>query len=355
MNRKKCLIISLKYHAGHWSHVVATYSLFTDLGYDTYLFVNEQFFTDKFKTDYRVCEKLKLIDYRIFDTVIVLFPHLKNTRQFLRFKLLGRARLIYFFHEPISSYRSFYNSGFSIGQILRLFFVNQFNKLTTFIATVIILPSETSFLTYKRDYEYLNVNYFKAPLLFDDEFKGTELNISEKKYISYIGTIASDHAFINFCEFVIYAINNELFRNMEFLIATNSLVDAELKKVLLSLGADVNIKIIDGSWLSDDEINYFYRTSAVVWNAYDRSNQSGVLAKSFMFATPVLGNNLIPNEFIIQNANGVYLKNNSDLYEMSTAIFHILNNLDSYALRSRETFIKNFYYKNQVDFFRNIV
>ena len=185
MNRK-CLIISLKYHAGHWSHIVATYSLFEDLGYDSCILVNEQFVTDKLKSDYRVCENLNFVDYRLYDIVIVLFPYFKNTLQLLKFKLLGRARLIYFFHEPISSYRLFYNSGFSIVQLLRLFLINQFNKLTTCIVTTIILPSETSFLIYKRNYKYLNGNYFQVPLLFDDEFKGMKLKIAEKKiYIIY--------------------------------------------------------------------------------------------------------------------------------------------------------------------------
>jgi glycosyltransferase involved in cell wall biosynthesis len=353
--KDKCLVISLKYHAGHWSHIVATYSLFNDLGYDAYLFVNKQFLLNKERNEFNICNRISYLDYTRYKVVVVLFPDVRNTWKLCKFKFLGNAKLIYLFHEPIDNYVSFYNSGFTLVQLVKLFFVNQFNKFTSLISSIILLPSKTSFSIYSRYYIYLNRNFFLVPLLFDDELKSSDLITSDKKFISYIGTIASDHAFSKFCNFINYAIKNYLFQDKIFLIATSNTLNPNVKNELLTLRNNGNLKIIDGNWLSNKEINYYFNCSAVVWNAYDRSTQSGILAKSFMFATPVLGNKLIPNEFIIQNSNGIYLDDNSDSNEISSALSEILNNLDFYSKNSRETFLSNYYYKNYISIFHIIL
>lgn len=353
--KDKCLIISLKYHAGHWSHVVATYSLFNDLGYDSYLLVNTQFVLNKDSYKFRIKNSLSFLDYKSYKIVIVLFPDVRNTWELCKFRVFGRAKIVYLFHEPIDSYLSFYNSGFTQMQLVKLFFVNQFNKFTSFISTIVLLPSNTSFLIYSNCYKYLNSNFFLVPLLFDDEIESSDLNTSNKKFISYIGTVASDHAFNKFYNFIKYAIKNHLFQDNIFLIATSNILSPEVRNDLLTLREQVNLKIIDGNWLSNEEINYYFCCSAVVWNAYDRSTQSGVLPKSFMFATPVLGNKLIPNEFIIQKSNGIYLDDNSDFNEISRALSDILNNLDYYSENSRETFLAKYYYKNYISIFNKIL
>lgn len=353
--KEKCLIISRKFHGGHWSHISAMYSLFNDLGYDTYLYVNEQFLNNEEEFVVKSRKKLNLSDYREFKLVVVLFPDFANSWNLIKFKFWGTAKLIYLFHEPIDNYSSFRLSGFSRKQIVRLFFINQFNKLTSLISTYILLPSNKSFITYRRSYEYLNNRYFLIPLLFDDEGKLCSVNSADRKFISYIGTIASDHAFEKFCTFVIYAIKNKLFQDKIFLIATSNTLDPLIKKELLISGSIVNLKIVDGAWLSNKEINYYFSKSAIVWNAYDRSNQSGVLAKSFMFGAPILGNKMIPNEFIIHKSNGIYLDNNTDLEEISAAVFDILKDLDSYSTNSRETFMNNYFYKKYISFFELIL
>lgn len=331
------------------------YGLLNDLGYDAHLYVNRQFLKNEEDCLVKSRIKLKHSDYRDFKIVVVLFPDLHNTWNLFKFKLLGNAKLIYLFHEPIDNYLSFRHSGFTIKQILRLFLINEFNKFTTFISTYVLLASNKSYVTYRSRYKYLNSRYFLVPLLFDDESKLCSVNTSGRKYISYIGSIASDHAFEKFCAFVVYAIKNNFFKDKIFLIATSSTLNTQIKKELLSLGSSVNLIIKDGVWLSNQEINYYFSKSVVVWNAYDRSNQSGVLAKSFMFGTPVLGNSLVLNEFIIDKINGIYLKNNSDEVEITAAIFDIMKDFDSYSTNSRRTFMKNYNYKKYISLFESIL
>ena len=167
--KNKCLIISLKYHAGHWSHIVATYRLFNDLGYDSYLHINTNFLSNVEDCDFNTCNKIGFGDYNRYKLVVVLFPSLKNTWELLKSRIFGSTKLVYLFHEPIGSYLSFYQSGFTKNQLIKLFFVNQFNKFTSYISTIILLPSNKSFLIFKNNYRYLNRNYFLVPLLFDDE------------------------------------------------------------------------------------------------------------------------------------------------------------------------------------------
>ncbi len=331
------------------------YGLFYDLGYDTYLYVNRQFLKNEEQFVVKSRKKLNLNDYKDFKLVVVLFPDLNNTWNIIKFKFLGNAKLIYLFHEPIDNYSSFRHSGFTKKQIFRLFLVNQFNKFVSLISTFILLPSNKSYITYRRSYKYLNNRYFLVPLLFDDESKLCSVNSAERKFISYIGSIASDHAFEKFCGFVIYAINNKLFQDKIFLIATSNTLNPLIKKELLSLGCNVNLKIADGDWLSNQEINYYFSKSAIVWNAYDRSNQSGVLAKAFMFGTPVLGNSLIPNEYIIQNHNGIYLKDNADVAEIAVTVQKLIDNIVNLSKYSRDTFLNKFYYKNYISEFNRIL
>ena len=113
--------------------------------------------------------------------------------------------------------------------------------------------------------------------------------------------------------------------------------------------------IVEGKWLSNQEINNYYDKSLLIWNSYDRSTQSGVLPKSFMFSTPVLGNNLIPNEYIVHKKNGFYLNDNSDFAEITDAIKYISKNIEDLSMCSRNTFLKFFYYKSFKNKFKKLI
>jgi hypothetical protein len=283
-----------------------------------------------------------------------MFPNIRNVLEILKFRFLGKNKILYFFHEPVGSYLDFYNSGFTILQLFKLLFINFVNIATISLCSHVILPSQNALSIYKNKYRFYNKKYSLIHLFFKDE-NIISLNDNNKKYISYIGTIASDHAFNKFCNFIDYALQNVLFKNFIFLIATGSILPDEAKNKFDKYKSNKQLLIFNGSWLSNDEINNFYCKSVLIWNAYDRSTQSGVLPKAFMFSTPVLGNDLSKNEYIIQNYNGIYLKDNSDLTEISNSIQIIIDNIEFYSRNSRDTFLTKFYYKNYISEFKNIL
>ena len=139
------------------------------------------------------------------------------------------------------------------------------------------------------------------------------------------------------------------------MIGTSSSINLELRNKLKFFQESNRLVIHDGNWLSNEEINIFFKDSIIVWNAYDRSTQSGILPKAFMFSTPVLGNSRIPNEFLIDYFNGIYLKDNTDNLEIVDAISVIIKNFEIFSLNSRHTFINKFHYGNYKFDFNKII
>ncbi len=98
--------------------------------------------------------------------------------------------------------------------------------------------------------------------------------------------------------------------------------------------------------MSNDEINIYYASSYLVWNAYNRSTQSGVLAKSFMFGTPglVMRHNL--SEFVENGREVKAVNSNADFTELDAAINDVLSNFDRYSTNARCNYERNYDYKN---------
>ena len=69
----------------------------------------------------------------------------------------------------------------------------------------------------------------------------------------------------------------------------------------------------------------------------------------------VLGNNLIPNEYIVHKKNGFYLNDNSDFAEITDAIKYISKNIEDLSMCSRNTFLKFFYYKSFKNKFKKLI
>lgn len=175
-----------------------------------------------------------------------------------------------------------------------------------------------------------------------------------KKYFSYIGTIAHDHAFDEFISFIIRAsADHQLTEKMRFMIATRNTVPdmAELHE----MEQKGLLKIIDGHPLTEDEINRCYSESLCVWNAYHRTTQSGVLAKAGMFATPaiVLRRNL--SEFAIEDKNVVCCENNRDYHQIRDALHKLTERFGLYSENARDIFEKTFYYRNNNSKMKDIV
>jgi glycosyltransferase involved in cell wall biosynthesis len=137
---------------------------------------------------------------------------------------------------------------------------------------------------------------------------------------------------------------------LRFLIATKSEFE-----IPLALAESSRVVIQKGRPLSDEEINEYYATTFVVWNAYVRTTQSGVLAKSFMFGTPaiVLKKNL--SEFTVDGQEVAAIDDNTSFEEIEKAVLRITENFDHYSLAARKRFEETFYYRQYNETFSKIL
>lgn len=343
---------SFKYNPGHFSHLIASYKLFESLGEETCLFVNEQF--NEMDTENKYNKYHKFSDFRNkkIGKAVIWFPSLQNILLVIYLHIFHKSKIFYVFHEPFDSITNYRKGGFSYFRILKFYLIDLINIIVVRFSHVIILPSNKSYEIYSKRYKNFNSNYHLMPLLFDDEADSEELETAEKKYISYIGTIAEDHAFNKYINFLISVMDDVDFENFKFLIATKSNIDKHNYSKIEKYIKNGKVKLIEGKPLSNKEINTCYLKSIVVWNAYDRSNQSGVLPKAFMFGTPVIVTINNTSEFLVNNKNGMIITDNTNQDEIKSAILNITENINSFKKYSRESFFKFFYYLNHIEIFK---
>lgn len=330
------LIISLNFNPGHVSHMVASYKQCEELGYKSIYYVDPAFFPFLPKGS-----NIQFVSEGIsckIDLAIFLFPSQKNLPLIWKLKHQG-TKVIYIFHEPLAPMSVYRKAGFSYKYLLRLWLINRISALIVKYSDIILLPSRKSVNLYVRNHSYKNNNYYYLPLMYEDERTIEFINL-KRQFFSYIGTIAADHSFNEYLDFVCWTIKNDELPEFNFLIATKSRF--EIPELLRNSS---RIVIKQGKAMTDEEINMCYASSIVVWNAYVRTTQSGVLAKSFMFGTPALVMRTNLNEFMHENANVVAIDENTDKSQIKRAIQKIYKNFENFSTESRIEFEKSFYYK----------
>lgn len=348
------LIISLNFNPGHFSHLVANYKLFEDSGFISHLYINKSFNQMDEKDEFRKINKPReLHKLKEIKAAVFWFPSLKNIIEIIRLRIFFKSKIIYVYHEPFDSIKNYYNSGFRFKKIVKICLINVVNIPIILLAHKIILPSASALSLYEKKYTLLNKNYAHIPLIFDDE--ANLIVAPSKKFISYIGTVAADHAFDRFVDFIEAAIKNDWFPNMQFLIATSSQLPLEQSKVLNPLMYTQRITISAGHPMKNSEINSFYKESQVVWNAYNRSMQSGVLPKAFMFGAAVIVLRRNANEFMDNYSTGVLINDNKNLLEIKKAVEDIIALKDNYFQNCRNKFFEKFYYKNKTEIFLSLL
>ena len=342
---KNALVISLNFNPGHVSHLVASYKQCEEIGYSsTYLVANE--FVDFLPQN---CRMTTLENSELnAQLAIFLFPSQKNLPLIWKLKRKG-CKIIYIFHEPLAPMKVYYQSGFSIRYLIKLWLINRVSALTVKWSDIILLPSNKAFALYRDNVLYKNNKYFYLPLMYADEREDVFEN-KKRLYFSYIGTIAADHSFTEYLNFVKWAVTNNVLQPMKFLIATKS--EFEIPDELKN---NARVVIHKGKPMTDSEINGHYASSLVLWNAYARTTQSGVLAKSFMFGTPALVMRHNLNEFMHDGRNVVSITDNSEYNQIETAISHILNNYDSFSKSARDEFEESFLYKKYNNQLKEII
>lgn len=337
---KRVLIISMNFHPGHVSHMVASYKQMEELGYESIYYVSDSF-VSYLPAGSRICVygmgRLPKVDIALF-----LFPSQKNLFLIRKLKKIG-SKILYIFHEPLAPLVEYKKAGFSYKYLAKLWVINQISALTVRWSNAVLLPSRKAVEFYNANKLYKNLNHHYMPLMYDDE-RTDALKLKNRKYISYIGTVAADHSFLEFLKFVERAVAEDWMPDLQFLIATKSEFD-----VPDTLASSPRVVIYKGRPMTDDEINEHYVTTYVVWNAYARTTQSGVLAKSFMFGTPavVLRKNL--SEFTVDGHEVVSIDDNTSFDEICSAIETIVLNFNHYSTEARKRFENTFYYRQYND------
>ena len=179
----------------------------------------------------------------------------------------------------------------------------------------------------------------------DDEAVTGMPRRAERRFISYIGTIAEDHAFDRFVEFAEKALQRNLVGGLSFQLVTRSVPDTDTTRRLAPWVACGRMHIQSGRPLSNDEINAAFASSVVVWNAYSRSMQSGVLPKAYMFGTPVLVSEANTSEFFEDGRHGASVSTRYDVVELATAVKTIAANFERLSAACRVAFLKHFHYR----------
>lgn len=343
---KTSLIISLNFHPGHVSHMVASYKQCEELGYESVFYVNPAFIPYLPKGS-RIVSAVDCAQIQA-DLAIFLFPSQKNLSLIWKLKRQG-TKIVYIFHEPLAPMKVYRKAGFSIKYLAKLWIIDHVSALTVKWSDFILIPSRKAIKYYEENSLYKNKKYFYLPLMYSDEYKEDNAKVP-RQYFSYIGTVAADHSFSEYLNFVEWAITNNKLGDIKFLIGTKS--EFELPKVL----QDSNRVIIHkGKPMSDDEINAYYNSSIAVWNAYARTTQSGVLAKSFMFGTPALVMRKNLNEFTHDGQNVVAIDNNTNMEEIAAAIEKIYANKEKFYHECRKEFETSFYYRMYNSKFNEII
>ena len=331
----KALIISLNFHPGHVSHMLASYMQCAELGYESTYYVARGFCDFLPKDSWIVTNDVKVPEA---DLAIFLFPSHKNLSLIWKLKRKG-CKVIYIFHEPLAPMKVYKDAGFSWKYLAKLWVVDHVSALTVKWSDVILVPSRKAIKYYNENKLYTNPNCHYLPLMYADE-REERHTLMPRMYFSYIGTVAADHSFEEYLKFVEWAVTKNKLVGVDFLVGTKS--EFEEPEALKN---SKRVIIKKGKPMTDEEINAYYSSTIVVWNAYARTTQSGVLAKSFMFGTPALVMRQNLNEFTHDGENVVAIDDNTNFEEIEAAVTKIRDNFNSFSTNCRQEFEKSFYYK----------
>lgn len=353
MKRKKiALIISLNFRAAHVSHLVASYHQMEELGYDSYCLVHEDALSF-FPSDVKC---LTSLDKKGFDKIaisIFWFPSVKNIWWMLKLKLFYGSKILYVFHEPVEKFSHYLKSGNSKWWTIKFFLKYYVGLIFLYLSDRVILPSDKAINLYVKGVSLkVNPNYDYLPLMYDDE-RTLFFKSKHRKYISYIGGVSKDHAFDEFVDYIYRLYSSDKNNDLSFLIASWRDVPEDYR--IRAMKSGDRLKIISGKPMTNDEINSYYSSSFFVWNAYNRSTQSGVLAKAFMFGTPAIVMRKNLSEFVEDGREVIAVESNTDHEQLKSATYQLIMNFEKFSYEARENFNRNYHYKVQNDRMREIL
>ena len=259
-------------------------------------------------------------------------------------------RFIYMLHEPNQKLSDLIAEKKSAFKMLG---AEVTNSITCYYSNKVLLGSNEGLKEYKARMQLFNRNYAFFPLIFRDEFDDKVRY--EREYFSYIGSFSASHACNEFIAFVKYALQNEL--SIKFLIATRNNIQNILDDTIIRDGMKKGkIVVQEGRPMKESEINGFYRKSICVWNAYNRSTQSGVLPNALMQGTPVLANSKgAAKEVLHDGVECCFVSIPHDNVEITEKYRYIKTHLQEMSQAARNLFLKQYYYKSNEELADQII
>lgn len=315
----KAILVSKRFNPGHISHMEANAKLLENEGFKVWFNVHHKFlqFSDSAMAD-KVTGFFSWLTLRKGDLFIIWFPSITVVLNLMLVRVFTKATTVYTYHEPYTSFSSYRLAGFSWLKTVRVTAISMVSRVICALSEKIILPSARALQTIPRatlePRRYAVIN-----LMFTDE-TGSHTQGLTRDFVAYIGTIAEDHAFDEYIRLLQDCIANSKLLPLKFLIATRSQLP---EKHLATINDGVfsgRLVVQSGRPMTNSEINRFYAQSFVIWNAYRRSMQSGVLPKAYMFGTPVLVSTRNQSEHFEDGIHGLLISDSYTTVEFQRAI-----------------------------------
>lgn len=348
------IIASHRLTPGHLSHMLANAQLLKDAGYSVaFRWPPGLAALAEDGVALPLARWVDVLALRERGLYVLWAPSIQGLLEVIGVRLLTRARVVYVFHEPYTSFRSYRDAGFSFFKACKVSLIHLVNSAIVALSHTIVLPSTNARIAFDRRYRS-RARTVVLPLLFDDEAMQVPAQ-SDRPFVSYVGTIAEDHAFDRFVAFVERSIHDGLLEGYRFLVATRSVLPPGVQERLAPHVAAGRVVLQSGRPLSNREINAAYGSSLVVWNAYKRSMQSGVLPKAYMFGAPVLVSAANRSEFFVDGEHGVEVSTRYDPRELADAVHCIAKDFERYSQACRSAFFRHFHYRANAPAFLDAV
>ena len=350
----KSILMSKRFNPGHISHLEATAELLKQEGFDVKFSVHQKFFSFSVSMK-KTCEASfrEFFSLRKGDLFVILFPSFYALLILFITRFFCKFTSVYIYHEPYTSFSSYRDSGFGLLKSFRIAAISIVNRSICLLSNKIILPSERAFNSVPKA-KYFPMRFAKINLMFADETDTNKVAVS-RNYVSYIGTIAEDHAFDEYVRLMRCTIIEGSLPSLNFLIATRSQIPARHRLTILDCVRSGRLSLQCGKPMTTGHINSYYEQSLVVWNAYKRSMQSGVLPKAYMFGTPVLISTSNQSEFFQDGVHGALISDNCTFQEFQDAIYRIQSNWPSFSQNCRSYYLNNFDFRSLSDLFMKFI
>jgi hypothetical protein len=337
----KIIIASHKFNPSHLSHIIALTKIYEDNGFDVFHRVSKKYIDFQPDVGLRYFTLYDLRTMKKGDAFLIYAPSLSALIESFILRLTIKPLLIYFLHEPFTGMRSYLNAGFGILKVIKISIAALIAHFNSLISDTVVLSSTRAF-KFTTESRLDLTKFKKINLLFLDESKFLINSSSRREYIAYIGTIAEDHAFGDFVRLVYECVISGRVVGKKFLIATKSKIPNLLEDKINFCSNAGYLTVVSGVPMTNSEINSYYLNSIVVWNAYKRSMQSGVLPKSYMFGTPIINCNLNKSEYFINEIHGAIIDDSYTLDGFISAIEMVESNFNKFSANCRDFYLNNF-------------